>query len=79
MNGLELSAHYLNESSLQIYETLREDIIGRDADGGFSLGKGVLAGMCTGAIAQFGASPCDLVKVLPAWGARCIKVRLGLG
>merc|ERR1712166_80521 len=48
---------------MAIYETMREKVIGRDADGGFSLSKGIVAGMGTGATAQFLATPCDLVKI----------------
>jgi solute carrier family 25 uncoupling protein 27 len=48
---------------MTMYETIREDVFGREEDGSFPLWKGILAGMSTGAIAQFFATPCDLVKV----------------
>uniref|UniRef100_A0A5S6QJT1 Mitochondrial uncoupling protein 4 n=1 Tax=Trichuris muris TaxID=70415 RepID=A0A5S6QJT1_TRIMR len=47
-----------------IYEECRERVFGRDADGTFPLGKAMLTGVLSGALAQFVASPADLVKVL---------------
>lgn len=46
-----------------LYETLREDVLGRDADGNFALWKGAIAGITSGALGQFIANPTDLVKV----------------
>mmetsp|Transcript_53136 Transcript_53136/g.121393 ORF Transcript_53136/g.121393 Transcript_53136/m.121393 type:complete len:317 (+) Transcript_53136:55-1005(+) len=48
---------------MSMYETIREDVFGRNADGSFPLWKSVLAGMTCGACAQFMATPCDGVKV----------------
>lgn len=50
-------------SRVTIYEVIREDVLGRDLDGSFSLWKGIIAGMSAGAIGQFVASPADLLKV----------------
>ena len=45
------------------YESLRENVFKKDAEGHFALWKGMLAGMSAGAIGQFVATPTDLVKV----------------
>ncbi|KAF4526280.1 hypothetical protein B566_EDAN010990 [Ephemera danica] len=45
------------------YETLRDDVLGREADGSFPVWKSAVAGVTSGAIAQYLASPADLVKV----------------
>eukprot|EP00501_MAST-03F_sp_TOSAG23-6_P001930 GSMAST32.ASY1.ANO1.2011.1 assembled CDS len=45
------------------YEVLRDKVFGKNIDGSFPLWKGLLAGMCAGAMGQFFASPTDLVKV----------------
>eukprot|EP00035_Acanthoeca_spectabilis_P007631 m.139804 g.139804 ORF g.139804 m.139804 type:complete len:303 (+) comp14021_c0_seq1:76-984(+) len=50
-------------SRMMLYETLREDVLGRDADGNFALWKGAIAGITSGALGQFIANPTDLVKV----------------
>lgn len=50
-------------SRLGLYEYIREDIFGRDADGSFPLHKAVAAGMLSGAMGQFLSSPTDMVKV----------------
>ena len=48
---------------LPLYEFLREDVLERDVDGSFPLYKAVIAGMASGAAAQFFSSPTDLIKV----------------
>ncbi|CAH1793632.1 unnamed protein product [Owenia fusiformis] len=45
------------------YEILREQILGKNADGTFPVWKAVLGGLTAGALGQFLASPADLVKV----------------
>ncbi|CAD5123614.1 DgyrCDS11941 [Dimorphilus gyrociliatus] len=45
------------------YEYARDKIFGKNHDGTFPLWKAVLCGMSSGALAQFIASPTDLVKV----------------
>lgn len=50
-------------SRLPLYEYLREDILEREEDGSFPLYKAVMAGMMSGAAAQFLSSPTDLIKV----------------
>ena len=50
-------------SRLGLYEYIREDVLGRDADGSFPLQKAVAAGMLSGAMGQFLSSPADMVKV----------------
>lgn len=50
-------------SRMGIYEYVRNHVFGKNPDGSFPLHKAVLAGMSTGALAQFVASPTDLVKV----------------
>uniref|UniRef100_A0A8C4NJ55 Solute carrier family 25 member 27 n=1 Tax=Eptatretus burgeri TaxID=7764 RepID=A0A8C4NJ55_EPTBU len=45
------------------YEQLREKVLCKNADGMFPLWKAIIAGMTSGAIGQFAASPADLVKV----------------
>lgn len=50
-------------SRLALYEYIREDILGRDADGSFPLQKAVATGMFSGAMGQFLSSPADMVKV----------------
>ncbi|ELT96296.1 hypothetical protein CAPTEDRAFT_151682 [Capitella teleta] len=48
---------------LGFYEYIRENFLGKNTDGTFSLWKAVVSGMTAGALAQFIASPMDLVKV----------------
>uniref|UniRef100_UPI00358DE6F6 mitochondrial uncoupling protein 4-like isoform X3 n=1 Tax=Myxine glutinosa TaxID=7769 RepID=UPI00358DE6F6 len=48
---------------MAIYEQLREKVLCKNADGIFPLWKAIIAGMTSGAIGQFAASPTDLVKV----------------
>lgn len=45
------------------YEWLRDDVFEKGTDGSFPLWKSALSGIMSGAIAQFVASPADLVKV----------------
>ncbi|XP_003378612.1 conserved hypothetical protein [Trichinella spiralis] len=45
------------------YETFREKLFHRNADGTFDLWKAMCSSMASGAIGQFLASPTDLVKV----------------
>ena len=45
------------------YEVLRENVFKKNADGSFSLHKGMAAGMLAGGFGQFIATPTDLVKV----------------
>ncbi|XP_071444065.1 mitochondrial uncoupling protein 4 [Hetaerina americana] len=48
---------------IQTYETIRDKVFKRDQDGSYPLWKSALGGATAGAIAQFAASPTDLVKV----------------
>eukprot|EP00042_Codosiga_hollandica_P033134 m.218217 g.218217 ORF g.218217 m.218217 type:complete len:300 (+) comp54115_c0_seq3:20-919(+) len=48
---------------MPIYEITRDKILKKNEDGSFPLFKAVIAGMLSGALAQFIASPTDLVKV----------------
>lgn len=45
------------------YERLRDDVAGKDPDGYFPVWKSAICGATAGAIAQFAASPTDLIKV----------------
>ncbi|XP_059477107.1 mitochondrial uncoupling protein 4 [Neocloeon triangulifer] len=45
------------------YQILREEVLLKDPDGSFPLWKSATSGVCAGALAQFLASPADLVKV----------------
>ncbi|CDW61326.1 Mito carr domain containing protein, partial [Trichuris trichiura] len=47
-----------------IYEECREHVFRRNPDGTFALWKAMLTGVLSGALAQFVASPTDLIKVL---------------
>ncbi|CAK8696152.1 unnamed protein product [Clavelina lepadiformis] len=46
-----------------VYEQMRENVLGRNKDGSFSVWKAAIAGLCAGSVGQFVASPMDLVKV----------------
>ena len=46
-----------------VYEKMRDDVLGKEADGSFPLWKGIVAGLTAGAVGQAIASPTDLVKV----------------
>ncbi|XP_046407185.1 mitochondrial uncoupling protein 4 [Ischnura elegans] len=48
---------------IQTYESIRDKVLKRDADGSYPLWKSALGGATAGAIAQFAASPTDLIKV----------------
>lgn len=48
---------------IQTYEALRNKVLKRDPDGSYPLWKSALGGATAGAIAQFAASPTDLIKV----------------
>lgn len=48
---------------MMFYEYSREHILKKDSDGYFPVWKSVIGGMTSGALAQFFASPTDLVKV----------------
>lgn len=48
---------------MTFYETLRDSVLKKNADGYFPIWKSVTAGMASGAAGQFLASPTDLVKV----------------
>ena len=48
---------------MPLYEVMREDVLGREADGSFPLYKAVIAGTFSGGLAQFISSPTDLLKV----------------
>jgi len=48
---------------MAFYEWIRENVLGRNLDGHFSIWKAVIAGMAAGGFAQFMASPADLIKV----------------
>jgi len=48
---------------MMFYEYARENILGKDPDGYFPFWKSLIGGMTSGALAQFLASPTDLVKV----------------
>ncbi|KDR08957.1 mitochondrial uncoupling protein 4 isoform X1 [Zootermopsis nevadensis] len=45
------------------YETLRDEILKKEPDGSFPVWKSAVSGVTSGVIAQFFASPTDLVKV----------------
>ncbi|XP_063223550.1 mitochondrial uncoupling protein 4 isoform X1 [Bacillus rossius redtenbacheri] len=45
------------------YETLRDKVFHKEPDGSFPLWKSAMSGVTSGAIAQFFASPTDLIKV----------------
>ncbi|KAL1130632.1 hypothetical protein AAG570_011874 [Ranatra chinensis] len=45
------------------YEQLRENVLKKNDDGSFPLWKSAIAGVTAGAVAQYIASPTDLVKV----------------
>lgn len=48
---------------LSFYEYIRENIFGRDKHGRYPLWKAIPSGMIAGAMAQYIASPTDLVKI----------------
>lgn len=50
-------------SRMMFYEYSREYILGKEADGYYPFWKSLVGGMTSGALAQFFASPADLVKV----------------
>nr|CAD7567871.1 unnamed protein product [Timema californicum] len=45
------------------YETLRDKIFKKEPDGSFPIWKSAMSGVISGALAQFFASPTDLIKV----------------
>ncbi|PAA54157.1 hypothetical protein BOX15_Mlig030493g1 [Macrostomum lignano] len=45
------------------YEATRENVLGRDRDGRYAAWKSAVGGLAAGGLAQFFASPADLVKV----------------
>lgn len=48
---------------MSFYEVIRDDVFGKNPDGVYPLWKAIPTGMLAGALAQFLASPTDLVKV----------------
>lgn len=48
---------------MTFYEYIRDDIIGKNDDGTIPLSTAVFGGVIAGSVAQFLASPADLVKV----------------
>lgn len=48
---------------MTFYEYIRDDIIGKEADGTIPLSTAVVGGVVAGGLAQFLASPADLVKI----------------
>ncbi|KAL5506582.1 hypothetical protein EMCRGX_G008260 [Ephydatia muelleri] len=48
---------------MSFYEVIRDHVFGKNPDGVFPLWKAIPTGMLAGALAQFLASPADLVKV----------------
>lgn len=48
---------------MTFYEYIREELLGKNADGTIPLWKAIIGGMAAGMTAQFLASPADLVKV----------------
>lgn len=48
---------------MTLYETIREEMLGKNADGTIPVWKAVIGGCTAGMTAQFLASPADLVKV----------------
>lgn len=48
---------------MTFYEYLREDVLGKNKDGTIPVWKAILAGVAAGGVAQFLATPTDLVKV----------------
>lgn len=45
------------------YETMRDKVLKKDSNGAFPIWKSAISGVTSGALAQFFASPADLVKV----------------
>jgi len=59
-----LCRHYIYTGvRMGVYEQIRENVFGRNADGTFSTWKAACSGLMAGCIGQFVASPMDLVKV----------------
>ncbi|XP_074647924.1 mitochondrial uncoupling protein 4-like [Tubulanus polymorphus] len=48
---------------MAFYEVLRDDILGKKPDGSFPVWKAIVGGLTAGGLAQFFASPTDLIKV----------------
>ncbi|KAK2160723.1 hypothetical protein LSH36_127g02038 [Paralvinella palmiformis] len=48
---------------MSFYEFIRENVLYRDSDGTYAVWKAIVGGLTAGALAQFIASPTDLVKV----------------
>lgn len=48
---------------MTFYESLREDVFGKNVDGTIPLWKSIIAGVTAGSVAQFLSSPADLVKI----------------
>lgn len=48
---------------MTFYEYLRDDVLGKNADGTIPVTTALVGGVAAGSFAQFLASPFDLVKV----------------
>lgn len=48
---------------MSFYELIRDQLLGRNPDGTFAFWKAAIGGLVAGALAQFLASPTDLIKV----------------